>query len=548
MNMKQTEKQEKPKRRRILKICIIILAVFLVLALVIDLILNWTVKEKIESQLKDYDKVKAVHIDDISYSMFGNCLSFNNVDITLINNSKFSDKQVDIKANEIELDGMNWLSFFFGDEISLDELLIEQPFIVMYDSSSSYEKVDSTEENNTSLFTLNELYDALPERVRPLSIDQFEINEGELTRKTMRDSNIVIDTLKNISLTVNEIEITQEKVDKNLIAAESFDLHLDNWVSKFETVGNILMLKEIKLSSSDSLISIKEISYKPFLSTDEYFARRQYRSDIFNIEVNDVRLELVNFNSFVKEKFIQIGKVSAAGFYLDVITNKQLPRDPNDTSPKMPSEVLHSIGYKIGIDKISLSNGQIYKKSIHPYFEEYSNIYFTGIDCEINSLSNFGEKLCILDANAKLQNSAPLHVYMSIDLTDQQNNFSYYGSLGTMDAKELNTHLVVEDKTKIHSGSIEKIIYDVNVEDGVASVSIKPLYKDLSITILGEKDKRKKTLPTFIANSIKLRKSNPADNKEPVTGNVKYTPKHDDTFLDIVWQPLLKGLGDVVGF
>lgn len=537
----------KKKHRKIYKIGLIILVVFIFFLLILDPILDLTVKGMIEDEIKNSENGREAGIGSLSYSLLTNNLSFDDINITLGNNSKFSEKTINIKSSSVEFDGVNWFSFLFSDELSLDKISLTQPYIAVYDSSSSDNPEDSTSgKNSSSLFTMNEIYNSLPEKILPLTMDLFEINKGELVRKTILDSEVVNDTLVNINFALNDIEVTKDNASKKLLIAEEFDLQVDSLVSSNITQGTYFSMNDINISSKESLIQVSKLEYKPYDSIEEYFRDKEFQSECFTINVNDLIVRSINFSSLVKEKFIQVGKISASNFYFDVVTDMRLP-SKKEAPPEMPAELLQSLGYKISINKI-LANGNVYHRDIHPYFNEYAKIFFTNVKCEINNFTNFGNDKCTMKASGNLQDATRLTVDLSIDLTQPRTLLSYSGQLGGMDAQKLNSHVIIEEKVEITSGIIESASYNVTIIDSVAIVSIKPIYHDLSMKVIDEKDKMEKKFQTFLANYVKLRKNNPAEGKEPVTGKVEYVRKRNDAFLDFVWQAILSGLGDVVGF
>lgn len=538
---------DKKNIKKVYKIGLAILAVFFFLLLILDPILDLTVKGIIEDKISQSENGRDAKIGSLSYSPLANNFYLNDIDITVGNNSKFSEKTIRIKSNSAEFNGVNWFSFLFSDELSLDKISLTQPYIAIYDSSSSNNPEDSTvESNSNSLFTMSEVYNSLPKKILPLEMDLFEINNGELIRKTILDSSIVDDTLIGINFTLADIEVTKKKATKKLLIAEKFDLQIDSLVSGNITENRYLSMNNVSVSSSDSLIQVQKVEYKPYGSIEEYFQDKEFQSECYTIEINDLLIRSINFSSLIKEKFLQIDKISTSNFYFDVVIDMRLP-SKKGAPPKMPAELLQSLGYKISINKI-LANGNVYHRDIHPYFEEYAKIFFTNVECEVNNFTNFGDDKCTMDVSGNLQDAARLTVNISIDLTQPRTLFSYSGKLGGMDAKKINSHVVIEEKVEITSGIIESASYDVSVIDSVAIVSITPIYHDLSMKVIDEKDKMEKKFETFLANVFELRKMNPAEDEEPVVGNVEYVRKRNDAFLDFAWQAMLSGLGEVVGF
>jgi hypothetical protein len=79
------------------------------------------------------------------------------------------------------------------------------------------------------------------------------------------------------------------------------------------------------------------------------------------------------------------------------------------------------------------------------------------------------------------------------------------------------------------------------------------MYRDLTIAVLNRRTGSERgafnRISSFIANAMKIRGTNMPDKSGSMKiGEVKYTRKRDDTFLQLVWFSLRSGVGDVVGF
>jgi len=79
------------------------------------------------------------------------------------------------------------------------------------------------------------------------------------------------------------------------------------------------------------------------------------------------------------------------------------------------------------------------------------------------------------------------------------------------------------------------------------------MYRDLAIAFrnsgTGSERGAYNRITSYIANETKIRGTNMPDKSGSMKiGEVKYTRKQDDTFLQLVWFSLRSGVGDAVGF
>jgi hypothetical protein len=122
-----------------------------------------------------------------------------------------------------------------------------------------------------------------------------------------------------------------------------------------------------------------------------------------------------------------------------------------------------------------------------------------------------------------------------------------------MDVTRLNSFLEIGENLRIKSGILQKATFDVNVTEGRASGTVRVMYKDLAIAVRNSRTGSERgvsnRITSYIANAMKIRGTNMPDKSGSIKiGEVKYTRKPDDTFLQLLWFSLRSGVGDVVGF
>jgi hypothetical protein len=149
--------------------------------------------------------------------------------------------------------------------------------------------------------------------------------------------------------------------------------------------------------------------------------------------------------------------------------------------------------------------------------------------------------------------TSTMKILMVIPVASPEISFRYSGSLDLMDATRLNSFLEVGESLRIKSGILQNATFDVNVTAGRASGTVRVMYRDLTIAFRNSRTGSERgaynQITSYIANAMKIRGTNMPDKSGSMKiGEVKYTRKPDDTFLQLVWFSLRSGVGDVVGF
>jgi hypothetical protein len=120
-----------------------------------------------------------------------------------------------------------------------------------------------------------------------------------------------------------------------------------------------------------------------------------------------------------------------------------------------------------------------------------------------------------------------------------------------MDLTRLDAFLSIAERTRVKSGSAQTAAFDIEVTAGQARGRVSAIYKDLEIAVLDKQTDTEKGLEnrvaSFLANVLKIRNSNAPDASGLMKeGEVKYTRRPEDEFLQYAWFALRTGVLDVI--
>ena len=148
-------------------------------------------------------------------------------------------------------------------------------------------------------------------------------------------------------------------------------------------------------------------------------------------------------------------------------------------------------------------------------------------------------------------NAGTLKVLMSIPIASPDFSLHYSGSLSAMDLTRLDAFLDIAERTRIKSGSAQEAAFDIQVTAGQARGHVRGIYKDLEIAVLDKQTDTEKGLDnrvaSFLANLLKIRSANAPDASGAMKeGEVNYTRRPDEEFLQFAWFALRTGVLDVI--
>jgi hypothetical protein len=149
--------------------------------------------------------------------------------------------------------------------------------------------------------------------------------------------------------------------------------------------------------------------------------------------------------------------------------------------------------------------------------------------------------------------ASKMKIIMVIPVISREIKSRYSGSFDAMDLSRLNSFLEIGEGLRIKTGTLQSVTFDFSMIAGRSSGTVLALYRDLHIAAINRRTGSERgvvnRITSFITNDMKIRGTNMPDKSGSMKiGEVNYTRKRDDTFLQLVWFSLRSGVGDVVGF
>jgi hypothetical protein len=235
------------------------------------------------------------------------------------------------------------------------------------------------------------------------------------------------------------------------------------------------------------------------------------------------------------------------------LVNREKPVGPFVKSPLMVHEALAAIRQPLQVDSLSITNGYLTYRERVVAGADPGVLTFAAVSLSVEGIANRGESSAAirLRGQGNLMNAGTLKVQMTIPATPRDFSFHYSGSLSAMDLTRLDAFLAIAERTRIKSGSAETAAFDIEVTAGQARGRVRAIYQDLEIAVLDKQTDTEKgwenRVASFLANALKIRNANAPDAlglmKE---GEVNYTRRPEDEFLQFAWFALRTGVLDVI--
>ena len=324
----------------------------------------------------------------------------------------------------------------------------------------------------------------------------------------------------------------------------------------FRTSQYELRCGRLRVSVPDSEILAEALEFHPLAGDHKFFARSKFRRTRFRISLPQCRVTGADCRGLLQGKTYRAHSVKVNDASFDILVNKDTPYNKNSSRPLMPNKGLSSINKFIQVKSVNIINGRLKYAERYIIGSAQAAVTFDSIELLAEGITNHADPGATADhshARGNFMKTSTMKILMFVPVTSSKTSFRYSGSLDRMDATRLNSFLEIGEGWRIKSGILQSATFNINMIAGRARGTVRVIYRDLNIAVLsrrgGSESGAFNRITSFIANAMKIRGTNMPDKSGSIKiGEVEYTRKRNDTFLQLAWFSLRSGVGDVVGF
>jgi hypothetical protein len=219
----------------------------------------------------------------------------------------------------------------------------------------------------------------------------------------------------------------------------------------------------------------------------------------------------------------------------------------------MVHEELAAILQPLEVDCLTITNGTLRYCERLTAGADPGVLTFGSVSLSVNGIANRGDATAAVQIRAQgdLMNAGTMKVLMSIPITGSNFSLHYSGSLTAMDLTRLDAFLTVAEHLRIKSGTADEAAFEIEVTAGQARGHVRANYRDLEIALLDKQTGSEKgavnRVSSLFVNLLKVRNTNkPAGAGLRKEGEVNYSRRPEDEFMQFAWFALRTGVMDVI--
>ncbi|MDQ1140940.1 hypothetical protein [Pedobacter agri] len=457
----------------------------------------------------------------------------------------------EIKLKKLQITRTGILTAYFKKRLDINEILLDRPSInVIFNKVPK--KTDTAKVKKS-------LYEQISKTFKSARVHRIKIVDADFDYINKSTAVKTKNSIKHLDIDVNDflLDSLSGRDTTRFYYTKDISFQVAGYKSTTKDKMYSMKVDTIKGSYSSRKISIKGLILKPLYPELEFARKYKVQKDRYDLSFTTVEFNGVDFIKLNTDGKLEAKSVKIGPAKIEVFMSRESPPPPGfDKGKNYPHMALKRLNMPVAIDTIKLRNIDVKYSEYNPASKKTGSVTFKTLTGNILNVTNDSLRLAknnhaVANLNSLLMGTGELNVKLDFNLTDQNGAFSYSGSLGKFDFKNLNSLSKNLGLIEIESGNVQHIDFKANGNLRTASGSMNMLYNNLKVKLLsdnidGEGTKEKGFL-SFLANTILVKDENPSKGDPPRTATMSNTRINSASFFNLMWKTLFVGIKDIVG-
>jgi hypothetical protein len=392
--------------------------------------------------------------------------------------------------------------------------------------------------------------------LRSIHIGDILLGDVKLKYEDYSGNKLIISEFKEMNLSADDLLIdSATQTDKSrLLYCRDIILELNNYTGKSPNGLYTYQFNHLKLSTSKKKLNIEGLTLKP-IKPDQFFSKTD--KDKFEFRLDSLQLNQFDFLNYHKYRLITASSLILNNGNIEIFGNPNKPKRTTDQVTTFPNAGIYKINSDFKIDTVLLRHINVYYTEFNHKSNKTGTISFNntgGSFLNVTTRPSALQKnnICTINLASWFMNRGKFNVGLTFNLTDEDKSFTYKGTLGPMNLKDVNPAIVPLTMIKIQSGTLKRMDFDISSNRSNGRGKVLVLYNNLKVSILKSDsafDKLKsRPIASLYANIFIVKHNNP----DITGGTPRYFYVNEDRpaempFFKFTWQTLLAGLKPAAG-
>jgi len=504
------------------------------------------------------DSLYTLSYDEFDFSWYSGNAYLTNVSLTpnketyerLKADNKAPDNQYSIQVKSIKLKNFHPQLLYRKQKLNIDEILIEDPTILVINEHSSEKDTLQIKEEKTPYQQISKFLKEL--RVKDLNVRNLNFTYQNNSQKEQKETK-----LKNINIAVHDflIDSISQKDTSRIYYSSGLDFKMDSYQIATRDSMYYINFKAIDFSTSRKLLKMNRVEMKPRYSKAEFYKAAKKPTDRFDIVFDSLSIQNIDIHQLLKNQRFHATKVNIKRGSLEVYNNANYKRIKTNRIGKDPHQQLQKLAWNFNIDTINILNTGIAYEELSKLTQQLGKVSFNNSTIRIFNVTNDSLVISrnpIMRAHllTKFMNASQLKANFQFNLSSPIGAFDFQGKLNAMNGRALNSVLKPLAQIEIASANIKSLTFNFKANQNHARGNVNFRYDDLKVELQMLKQGgliSKNKLASTIANNFIINSSNPTDAGEFIKGDVYYKRPGTSSFFNFIWKSIFQGIKSSAG-
>jgi hypothetical protein len=469
-----------------------------------------------------------------------------NFDTTLFSQTEKPNNIINFNFSKLLINNISKEKLRFSNILEIDNFKIENVNVEVFNKA----KKQKTSINEIDLYKL------IKDIFKKITFKKFFFDNINIKINTLKDTIFKTQIFRNVNVKISNLNIDSSTTytKPNLFYCEDISFSLNNLQQKTKDSLFIMSLKNIKGSTKNKELSIKNFRLLPIGELSKIQENYKWRMSPVQIEINEILINNLNYEKILKKELIA-NYILCDSLILKAFTDRNYLPDPKLIKPHLIEKILN-LPILLDINTIKIIRCNIFYEEINPDNQQKATVSLNRMNFDIIRLTNDTAKInqenifTLIKLNGFINDSAEVTLTAFIDLKSRGNYMKITGSFGKCNASVFNSYTINGANLALNKGIIEKIVFEFDVDDTMALGKLKMEYKDLDAYFISKDTTKREKLKflSWLAKTLIIRNDNPRYGVIPKIGNIAYI--HDKHFSDIklILKALLSGIQSTIAF
>ena len=462
-----------------------IIYVFLSLGIVVFIgvvVANSVLKNKIAKYIESELPENMVgSYNDLSARILSGTISLSNPSF-IIQNKEDRIKHTFITAKQLEISGISFWKFLMGNELYIENILLERPEIAYYQDRKSPIK-DSIQQKELKLD-------------RPIYVELFQIKNSTLSIYENGEDSTKFFT-KDFSIEIGNIQLDNKILSNRIpIKYQTIEAKGDSIFFKANAYEN-LTVGNFSLENHNAIFN--DLLFKTKYPKNEFSQKLDVERDHYDLILKTLSIDKLDFGFLDDELYVKSNKINLDTPSLFIFRDK-LVADDLSIKP-LYSKSLRELPFQLTVDSININNGYLqYDEKVNEN-NPGGSINFKNLNAKILNVSNTYKDSTKTDLNiqALFMEKTPISVVWSFDVQNTNDDFIFKADVGALKAEKLNSFTQPNLKVRLE-GHVDRTYFTIDGNNTTSKTDMKINYSDFQINVLRKDGENKNKLISAVVN------------------------------------------------